>query len=417
MLRAMAAVVAPEFSASRPIDLASRDFAERKYDWYRWLLENAPACRGRIAVLRVNLVARYADCRALLTDPRFLRNRGRAVGKGSNPLPFPLPKAVAALARSMIIEDDPEHRRLRNLVGKAFTPRAIARLSDRVESLAQELLDGLERGGGRFDLLAAYARPIPSRVIAELVGIPKGDMPRFDAGVRVLSEGLSGWSVVRTLLWDLPATSRFVRELIERKRAEPGDDLLSELIHAEEEGDRLGHDELLSMVFLLIIAGFETTLHLVTNGVRTLLEHPAELARLRADPSLWDSAVEEILRHRGPVHGTKPVYPSEDVTFHGVTFRRGTATMPLLAAANHDPCAFENPDRFDVGRSPNHHLAFGFGAHFCLGAQLARMETRVALRALFERFPDLRLAVPESELVIQRLPGWHRHASLPVALR
>lgn len=381
-----------DFAARSTLHLGSRDFAENKYDWYRWMLESAPACRGRIAVLRVNLVARYEDCRTVLTDPRFLRNRGRATGTGSGPLPFPLPKAIAALARSMIIEDDPEHRRLRGLVSKAFTPRAIARLSDRVEELSRELLDELEKSGEPFDLLGCYARPIPSRVIAEMVGVPKADMERFSAGMRVLSDGLSGWSVARTLLWDLRATAKLVRELIEKKRADPGDDILSHLIHAEEQGDRLSHDELLSTVFLLIIAGFETTLHLITNGVRTLLEHPDQLARLRAEPALWESAVEEILRHRGPIHATKPLYPTEDVTFHGVTFRRGTATLPLLAAANHDPRVFEDPDRFDVARSPNRHLAFGFGAHFCLGAPLARLEGEIAFRALLDAFPRLALA-------------------------
>ena len=368
-------------------------------------------------MLRLNVVARYEDCRTVLTDARFLRNRGRATGRGSSPLPFPLPKSVAALARSMIIEDDPEHRRLRNLVNKAFTPRAVGRLSHRVEELSHELLDGLVKNASTADLLEAYARPIPMRVIAEMVGVPKGDVERFRASIRVLSDGLSGWAIARTLLWDLGSTARFMRGFIERKRAEPGDDILSELIHAEEEGDRLSHDELLSMMFLLIIGGFETTLHLITNGARELLEHPGELGRLKADPELWDSAVEEIVRHRGPIQGTKPIYPIEDVTFHGVTFKRGTATMPLLGAANHDPSVFDDPDRFDVGRTPNRHLGFGFGAHFCLGAQLARMETRVALRNLFERCPDLRLAVPPSELVIQRVPGWHRHVALPVTFR
>ncbi|HXK24962.1 MAG TPA: cytochrome P450 [Myxococcota bacterium] len=404
------------FDPRIPIDLGSREFSDHQYDWYRFLLEHAPACRGKLSVLRVNLVARYDDCRTVLTDPRFLRNRGRAAGKGASPLPFPLPKSIAALARSMIIEDDPEHRRLRNLVSKAFTPRAIGRLSHRVEELSHELLDGLEKRGASFDLLEDYARPIPERVIAEMMGLPDGDTDRFHASMHVLSKGLSGWSIARTLLWDLRAARRTVNELIERKRAEPGDDILSQLIHAEEAGDRLTHDETLSLVFLLIIAGFETTLHLITNGVRTLLEHPAELARLHAEPELWDSGVEEIVRHRGPIHATKPVYPSEDVTFHGVTFERGTPTLPLLAAANHDPAVFEEPDRFDVARSPNRHLGFGFGAHFCLGAQLARMETRVALRNLFERAPELRLAVKPEELRIQRLPGWHRHESLPVVL-
>lgn len=404
------------FRVRQPIDLASEDFARDKYARYRWLLEHAPACRGRISFFRVNLVARYEDCRAVLTDPRFVRNRGRARGKGTSPLPFPLPRPIAALARSLILEDDPEHRRLRNLVNQAFTPRAVARLSDRVEQLSHALLDALEKQGGSFDLLEAYARPIPTRVIAALVGVPEHDMERFQDGVRVLSSGLSGWAIARTLLFDLPATRRYVLDLVERKRAEPGDDILSALVHAEEAGDRLSHDDLVSLVFLLIIAGFETTLHLITNGARELLEHPGELARLRADPELWDSAVEEIVRHRGPVQSTKPVYPTEDVTFHGVTFARGSPTMPLLAAANHDPSVFPDPDRFDVARTPNRHLGFGFGAHFCLGAQLARMETRIALRNLFDRWPELRLAVPASELRIQRMPGWHRHESLPVAM-
>jgi cytochrome P450 len=399
------------------VDLNSRDFSDHKYERYRWLLEHAPAFRGKISVLRVNVVARYDDCRTVLTDPRFLRNRGRAKGRGSNPLPFPLPKSVAALARSMIIEDDPEHRRLRNLVNKAFTPRAVGRLSHRVEELSHELLDELAKRGGTIDLLEDYARPVPMRVIAEMVGVPKDSVDRFRASMRVLSEGLSGWSIARTLLWDLGSTAKFMRGLIERKRREPGDDILSDLIHAEEAGDRLSHDELLSMMFLLVIGGFETTLHLITNGARELLEHPGELARLRADPALWDSGVEEIVRHRGPIQGTKPIYPSEDVTFHGVTFKRGTPTMPLLGAANHDPAVFPDPDRFDVARTPNRHLGFGFGAHFCLGAQLARMETRVALRNLFERCPDLRLAVPPAELEIQKIAGWHRHVALPVVLR
>jgi cytochrome P450 len=316
----------------------------------------------------------------------------------------------------MIARDDPEHRRLRNLVSKAFTPRAVARLEHRVEEVSHELLERLERRGETFDLLTEYARPIPTRVISEMVGLEKSEIARFSGTMRVLSEGLSGWGIARTLLFDLPSSRRFLDELIARKRAEAGDDILSQLVHAEEAGDRLSHDEVLSMVFLLVIAGFETTLHLIANGVHTLLEHPAQLARLRAEPELWDSAVEELLRHRGPIQSTKPLYPTEDVTLHGVTFRRGSPTFPLLGAANHDPRVFPDPGHFDVARTPNRHLGFGFGAHFCLGAQLARMETRVALRNLVERNPGLRLAAPESELPIRRLPGWHGYDRLPVAL-
>ena len=413
----MAAPAIPQvFDASRPINMGAPNFVQHKYDWYRWMLEEAPVCQGKISVMKLNLVARYEDCRMVLTDERFVRNRGRAKGKeNASPLPIPLPRSVAALARSMIYEDDPQHRRLRNLVNKAFTARAVGRLSDRVEEISCGLLDDLEKQGG-VDLLETYARPIPTQVIAEMVGLPKADVHEFNYSMRVLTNGFSGLGMLRTLLWDLRATNKFVRTLIARKRAEPGDDILSGLIEAEEAGDRLSEDELVAMVFLLIIAGFETTLHLITNGVRTLLEHPDQLDRLRAEPELWDSAVEEIVRHRGPVHGTKPQYAKEDVSLHGITIKRGTPTMPLLGAANHDPRVFEKPDDFDVARSPNHHLGFGFGAHFCLGKQLALMETRIALKNLVERNANLRLAVDPSELAIVNAPGWHRHESLPVVL-
>jgi cytochrome P450 len=406
---------AAAFDATKPIPLSSRAFAEHKSDWYRRLLEEGSVYRGPIAFLKLFLVVHYEDCKAVLKDPRLFRDRGRATGKGGGPMPFPLPKSIAALASSMIVQDDPAHRRLRNLVNKAFTPGAIVRLENRVESLCHELLDEAEKLGS-VDLMTAYSRPVPTRVIAEMVGVPNRDVRRLNDSLRVLSRGFSGWNVLRTLVWDLRKTAAFMRQLIEDKRREPGDDILSELIQAEEEGDRLDDQELVSMLFLLIVAGFETTLHLITNAVHTLLTHPEQLARLRADPELMESAVEEIIRHRGPIHGTKAQYASEDLTLHGVAVPRGSAIMPLLGAANHDPTVFDNPGVFDVARSPNRHLGFGFGMHFCLGAQLARMETRVALRCLLERSPDLRLAIAPGELRIVNAPGWHRYASLPVAL-
>ncbi|MCG8590738.1 MAG: cytochrome P450 [Proteobacteria bacterium] len=405
------------FAPRRQVQLTSADFCEHKYAWYRWMLEEAPVCAGRISVLRVSLVSRYGDCRAVLTDERFVRNRGRAKGRpNAGPAPFPLPKSVAAVATGMIVQDDPEHRRLRNLVNKAFTHRAVERLSHRVEELSRELLDGLAAQGS-VDLLAAYSRPIPTRVIGEMMGVAREDVHHFERSIGVLTRGLSGVSILRSLFWDLPRTAAFVRALIDRKRASPGDDILSALIQAEEEGDRLSKDELVAMVFLLVVAGFETTLHLITNGVHTLLEHPDQLDRLRTQPDLWDSAVEEIVRHRGPIHTTKPQYATEDVTLHGYTIARGTPVLPMLGAANHDPRAFEKPDVFDVARSPNHHLGFGFGNHFCLGRQLALMETRIALKNLFERYPDLHLAIEPGRLELARIPGWHRYQSLPVALR
>jgi len=406
----------PTFDASRPVKLDDPGFARWKYDWYRWLLEEAPVCRGKVSLMKIALVARYEDCRMVLTDARFVRNRGRAKGKeGASPLPIPLPRSVSALARSMIFEDDPEHLRLRTLVNKAFAPHAVERLSERVEELSCTLLDGLGKHS-KVDVLEYYARPIPTRVIGEMVGVSDHDVDEFEASLKVLTTGFSGIGILKTFFWDLRSTNAFIRRLIDRKRVEPGEDILSRLIQAEEAGDRLSEDELVAMVFLIIIGGFETTMHLITNGVRILLEHPDQLERLRADPGLWDSAVEEIVRHRGPIHGTKPQYAKEDVDLQGVTIKRGTPIMPLLGAANHDPRAFDRPDVFDVGRSPNHHLGFGFGMHFCLGRPLALMETKVALKNLVERYPGLEFAVDPSELEVVNVPGWHRHASLPVTL-
>ena len=397
-----------------PMNLGSQAFADRKYEIYEWLREEAPVYRGKVAILKVYLLSRYDDCVAVLKDPRFVRNRTTATGGGR--MPFPMPRTLALMARSMIVEDDPEHRRLRSLVNSAFKPAAIARIEARVERLTHELLDDAEKKG-RVDLMASYCMPIPVTVIRELVGVADEDMPMFTGIMSSLSQGgITPWNVARAILWELPKSVRFMRDLVARKREDPQDDILSALISAEEDGERLSEDEIVSLVFLLIVAGFETTVHLITNGVLALLQHPEQLARLRAEPGLIESAIDEILRYRGPVHGTKMNYATEEIEWHGTILPKGAPVVPLLAAANHDPRAFEAPEAFDIARTPNHHLSFGHGRHFCLGSQLARMETRLAITTLLERNPGLQLAVPAEELEIQNVPLWHRHKELPVRL-
>jgi cytochrome P450 len=397
----------------KPINLGSSVFHANLFAYYAWLREKAPVYKGKISVITAYLLSRYDDCVHMLKDPRFVRNRTTLTG-GSR-LPFPMPKSVSLIAQSMILEDEPAHRRLRTLVHKAFTPRALARLEQRIEQLTHALLDEAQQRG-TVDLIQAYALPIPVTVIREMVGIAEEDMPRFRNSIRVLSDGMSGWSLFRTFFWDLPQAVIFVRGLIARKRLEPQDDILTALIQAEVEGEQLTEDELVSMVFLLIFAGYETTVHLIANGVETLLQHPDQLEHLRAQPELMASAVEEILRYNGPVLGTKPGYAVEDVTLHGVTIPKGAAVVPLLGAANHDPAVFHNPATFDIARTPNKHLGFGQGIHYCLGAPLARMETRIALKNLLERNPNLRLSVRAEELKIQNIPLWHRYVCLPVTL-
>ncbi len=399
---------------SRPLNLTSSDFHENKWDIYERIREEKPVHQAKISVMTVYTVARHEDCTAILKDPRVVRNRSTATG-GSR-APFPMPKSIQLLMESMIQNDEPEHRRLRDLVRKAFRPQAIKDLETRIDAYSRQLLDELE-GQRSFDLQSAYALPIPVRMIGDMMGVAPDAMPRFQTLMSVLTQGFSGWRMLRTLLWDMPETVRYVRELVDAKRQEPGDDILTGLIEAEEDGDRLTEDEIVAMVFLLIVAGFETTVHLITNGVLTLLEHPQAIEALRSEPALVEPAVEEILRHRGPVHSTKPGYATEAITLHGVTIPKGKPIMPLLAAANHDPRVFDAPLEFDISRTPNRHLGFGHGIHFCLGAHLARAEARLAIGNLLARFPDLSLAVAPEALTLQRLPGWHRYNGLPVVTR
>lgn len=415
----MAAIAEPARAATAlqpklPLDLASQAFAENKYEYYAWLRENAPVADGKVSIIKLKLLSRYDDCVALMKDPRFIRNRTVATGGGR--FPIPLPKSVELIAESMITSDDPEHKRLRGLVNQAFKPNAIAQLEGYIDDLTHRLLDEAEKKG-RIDLLEDYGVPIPSTVIQHMMGVHDADMPDFRSMLYSVTSGFNGLRALKTIFWDMPGVVRFMRALVQRKRSEPADDILTALIEAEEEGDRLNEDEVVAMCFLLIIAGYETTSHLINNSVLTLLQHPDQLDRFRANPDLTASAVEEVQRFRGPIHGSKPEYATEDVEWHGAKIKKGTGVMPLFGSANHDPAAFDDPETFDIARDPNHHLGFGHGIHFCLGAQLARLETRVALRNLFDRNPDLRLAVPESELRRQRMPGWHRYDGLPIQLR
>ena len=284
-------------------------------------------------------------------------------------LPLPLPRTIEALTKSMIYEDDPEHRRHRNLVNQAFTVRRVGAFEPRVEAIAADLLDSLEgriakTPGHEVDLLDTYARWVPMRVIAEMVGVHPAEAAELDRGLTALSKGLSGARFLKTLLWDIRHTGRFIRRLIDRKRVEPGNDLLTALIEAEEDGARLTTDELVAMVFLLIIAGLETTEHLIANGIRFWLESPEVRARVENDPERWPGAMEELVRLHGPVLATKPVRPMEDLEIAGVPIERGSMIMPMLGAANRDPAVFDDPLRFDETRSPNPHLGFGFGPHF-----------------------------------------------------
>ena len=397
---------------NKPVNIFSREFARHKYEYYQVLREQSPVHKGKLAILDVYLLSRYDDCLALLKDPRFVRDR-RQLGGGKFPLP--LPRIVSVLGDNMLLADGDEHRRLRGLVHQAFTPRALARLEYRLETLTHELLDEMA-SRTEVDLIPAYALPIPVAIIGEMLGVSASEMNQFKNSLSVLSSGLSGSQLFKTLVWDMPGVLRLLRGLIARKRAAPGDDILTGLIHAEENGNRLSEDELLSMVLLLITAGYETTYNLIANSVIALLTHPAQMAWLQVEPERLDTAIEEVLRFSSPLQGTKPAYATQAITIRGVTIPRGAMVAPLLGAANRDPAVFANPDEFDIARTPNKHLGFGQGIHYCLGAPLARLETRLALKNLLARFPELRLAVAPEALKRQHMPLWERYERLPVLL-
>jgi cytochrome P450 len=371
-------------------------FVQDPYAVYEWLRDDGPARK----VLLPNgwgvwVVTRYAEARAALTDPR-LRKDSRALQQYMPDAAPPEDDSLAVVLQAhMLNSDPPDHTRLRKLVGKAFTARRVAALRPRIEAITAELLDAMANlDADPVDLIDHFAFPLPMTVICELLGVPAGDRQEFRA-----------WS--STLLSDGPdeevraasaAMADYLVGLLAVKRAEPADDLLTGLIQARDHEDRLNEQELVSMVFVLLVAGHETTVNLIGNGTLALLRHPDQLARLRQDPSLIPAAVEELLRYNGPVNLATMRYTVEPVQLGDVEIPAGEFVLVSLASANHDDRRFTDPERLDVGREATGHLAFGHGIHYCVGAPLARLEGEIAFRQLFDRFPGLRLAAAPTEL-------------------
>ncbi len=375
-------------------DLASPEFKANPHEYYAALRGESPVREIRLRNgSRAWFVTRYDDAMAVLGNPRFAKDP-QAARRDSGGKPPWLPGPLRALSRNMLDVDEPDHRRLRNLVQKAFTPRVVEELRPRIEEIANMLLDGIARKGGNADLIADYAAPLPVTVIAELLGIAQRDRRKFRSwSEHVVAADASVWHKVRAV----PAALRlmlFLRRLIRERRKAPADDLLSRLIEAHEEGDRLSADELLAMSFLLLVAGHETTVNLIGNGALALLDHPEQLLRLRQDPSLIPSAVEEMLRYAGPLQMATERYATAAIEVAGVTIPRGALVYVALASANRDEAAFPDAAAFDVARTPNRHLAFGHGIHYCVGAPLARLEGEIAIRLLLERFGRISLASP-----------------------
>ena len=380
-------------------NISSPQFKANPFPYYRRLRDESPVHRVTLPDGQTAwLITRYDDVVTVLKDERFAKDRLRVLSKEQLAAQPWMPKAFLPLAHNMLDKDPPDHTRLRALVQQAFSPRLVEGMRGRIEMLSEELFARVA-DRGRMDLVADYALPIPTTIISEMLGVPVADRHKFHrwSGV-ILTSTASRFGTLRAIpsIW---LFMRYVRKLIRTRRANPQSDVISALIEAKDADGSLDDNELLSMIFLLIVAGHETTVNLIASGVLALLEHRDQLDRLRQEPSLLRTAVEELLRFTAPVETATERFAAEDVDFHGVRITKGDLVFAVIASANRDERQFADPDRLDIGREPNKHVAFGQGIHFCMGASLARLEAQVALGTLLARTSDLQLAVhPESLL-------------------
>jgi cytochrome P450 PksS len=387
------------------------------YPFYAKLRRDAPITEAYADFIGdVILVTRYEDVLTGLKHPH-LSSDIKKTTMGGMYYRWWMPKVFQSLVNSMVLMDDPEHRRLRDLVHKAFTPKMIQQMSGLVEQITDTLLDTLTHKH-QVDLLKDFALPIPLTVISEMMSVPEKDRSKFNRWSSDFMEVAGGEPLV--MLRQFPNAfrmQRFFERLIRLHREETHNDLLTSLLHAEADGDRLNDDELIAMIFLLLLAGHETTVNLISTGVLSLLEFPDQLALLRENPDLIDSAIEELLRYSNPVeHGSMRI-ALEDVELGGETIPKDSVVLLLLSSANRDETVFTNPDKLDITRNPNRHLSFGFGIHYCLGAPLARLEGRIAIQKLIQRFPDMHLAIPHNQLEWRPTTAVRGLKKLPIRMR
>lgn len=396
--------------ATKPAEVLSPDYFVNPYPTLAYLRENEPVYPAKDQHGNPFwLLTRYDNAVALLKDQRFSKKPLDRAGyedmmplpKMLKPLIMPMIKPLmnrsfGPLMNNMLDLDDPDHARLRSLVHKAFTPRLLSTMQSRIDVISNALIDKA-MAKGEMEFINDFAFPLPITVISEILGIPSSDQEQF----RQWSNSListHGNGNMFTMMQNVNALIRYIEKQLDERRITPQDDLMTALVQAEEEGDKLSSEELVAMCVLLLTAGHETTVNLLGNGLFALFKHPEQFALLRENPEFVKTAVEEFLRYDSPVHNATERYAREELEIQGVRIAKGDKVLAGLAAANHDPEQFPNPETFDICREPNRHLTFGQAIHYCVGAPLARMEGQIAFQLLLERLPEIHLAVPADSL-------------------
>jgi cytochrome P450 len=393
------------------VDFTSQEFFRNPAAGIERLRARGPVVETRFPIVgKVWLTTTYDAAAPVMKDSATftLRKDGSPAG-----LRWWMPAFVGAMASNMLTVDEPDHTRLREIVDEAFRRRAVLDMQPHICAIADNLAEELFADGSPADLVKRYARILPLAVICELLGLPHTDRPKFIAWANTVARLTGAVSVLRMMrgLWWM---KRYLEERLRLAREHGGEGLIAELVRVEMEGGRISADEMVSMIFLLLGAGSETTTHLISGSVYELIRNPALRDWLEEDWSRAGLAVEEFLRFVSPVQFTKPRFVREDMELGGVRLKKGDRIMAMLAAANMDPQANERPERLDLERRPNRHVSFGTGIHFCLGHQLARIEGMCALQALFTRWPRLSLAVAPDQIRWRKRPGLRSIEKLPV---
>lgn len=396
-------------------DFFSQETKRNPFPALRAIREEGPLVPVDFPIVgKVHLATTWASCSDFLKGGDLFAADGRNAGKSSVMGFWWAPRMMRALAQNLLTLDDPDHRRLRKLVDAPFRRDRIEAMRPVVARIADELLDGMERTGD-FDLVRGLSRELPLRVISELLGLPDDLRRKTQAWMGRFAD-IKGVVSAASVFPKIGKLMTMLREEFERRRVDPRPGLVTELVQAEADGDKLSEDELLAMVFLLFLAGHETTTHLISTSVLDLLQHPDQLDILKADPALMPNAVEELHRHNSPVQATKPRMARQDMEFHGVRLKQGDRVFGLLASANADPAHFEDPEKLDFRRDGVRHAGYGGGMHLCLGMHLARVETEVALERVLARWPGMSLAIPADEVRWLPRPGMRGPTALPLKI-